>query len=107
MEAVENKGMYEDYGYVASFAGPGGGRVLIVAGTRDAAVAQVAETLTNRADLDALARTSGGAAAFEALYKIDGLDSLNVDGKLLVASSRQAFALWGPAARRQTHFPAG
>jgi hypothetical protein len=106
MEAIENKGMYEDYGYVGSFAGPAGGRIVIIAGTRDAALSQVAETVTTREGLSQLAGKAAGAPAFEALYVIDGLDQLNVDGRLLVAAPRDQAAIWGTGGRG-THFPAG
>lgn len=106
MEAIENKGMYEDYGYVGSFAGPAGGRIVIIAGTRDAALSQVAETVTSREGLRQLAGKAAGAAAFEALYVIDGLDQLNVDGRLLVAAPRDQAAIWGTGGRG-AHFPAG
>ncbi len=106
MEAIENKGMYEDYGYVGSFAGPAGGRIVIIAGTRDAALSQVAETVTSREGLSQLAGKAAGAPAFEALYVIDGLDQLNVDGRLLVAAPRDQAAIWGTGGRG-THFPAG
>ncbi|WP_184720558.1 helix-turn-helix domain-containing protein [Caulobacter sp.] len=106
MEAIENKGMYEDYGYVGSFAGPAGGRIVIIAGTRDAALSQVAETVTSRDGLRQLAGKAAGAPAFEALYVIDGLDQLNVDGRLLVAAPRDQAAIWG-AGGRGAHFPVG
>lgn len=106
MEAIENKGMYEDYGYVGSFAGPAGGRIVIIAGTRDAALSQVAETVTSREGLSQLAGKAAGAPAFEALYVIDGLDQLNVDGRLLVAAPRDQAAIWGTGGRG-AHFPAG
>lgn len=106
MEAIENKGMYEDYGYVGSFAGPAGGRIVIIAGTRDAALSQVAETVTSREGLRQLAGKAAGAPAFEALYVIDGLDQLNVDGRLLVAAPRDQAAIWGTGGRG-AHFPAG
>ena len=42
---------YRDYGYVSTFAGPGGNQFVILAGTRDIAVMRTAEVATQESTL--------------------------------------------------------
>jgi hypothetical protein len=91
----ENK--IHDYGYFATFTGPTGNRIVIIAGTRDVAAMHMAETVTAPRTLDALVKSAGTAPAFEALYEVYGMDRLNLDGKLLLTSALDSATLWsGP-----------
>jgi hypothetical protein len=81
---------YRDYGFLSTFPGPGGNRFLIISGTRDAGVMQVAQAVTSAADvaeleerLEAEAAASSGSAAFEALYEVTGFDRMNLDAMLV------------------------
>ena len=94
----EGRGMYRDYGYVSTFAGPDGGRVVVVAGTRDAGLMQAAEEATRPAPLAEVARTASGARDREALYEVTGMRRLNVGGRLVAASALDSKALRPPAA---------
>ncbi len=87
-----------DYGYVASYPGPGGGRIMVIAGTRDVALIQAAEALGRRASLEELARKTRGAAGFEALYMVEGLARTNLDGKLVLAAPLKTRDIWTPQA---------
>jgi hypothetical protein len=88
---------FHDYGYFATFAGPSGNRIVVIAGTRDVAAMHMAETVTNPRTLDALLKQSGGAPGFEALYEVYGMDRLNLDGKLLLTSPLDSANIWtGP-----------
>ena len=89
---------YRDYGYVSTFAGPSGNRLVIVAGTRDTAVMQTAEMLTNPQRLAELSGRVGREAAFEALYEVYGVDRTNIEARLLVASALEASAIWSEQA---------
>lgn len=100
-------GMYRDYGYVSTFPGPGGGRVVVVAGTRDAALMQAAEDGTRASRLKEAARGAEGAGAFEALYEVDGMNRLNVGGRLVVASPLDPRRLWTGGAPPRAAAPAG
>ncbi|HET9445291.1 MAG TPA: hypothetical protein VFO35_03480, partial [Steroidobacteraceae bacterium] len=44
-------GEFRDYGYFSTFAGPGGNRIVIIAGTRDIGVAQTARSLSQRKEV--------------------------------------------------------
>jgi len=91
----ENK--VHDYGYFATFTGPSGNRIVIIAGTRDVAAMHMAETVTAPHTLAALVQSAGTAPAFEALYEVYGMDRLNLDGKRLLTSSLDSATLWSGA----------
>ncbi len=86
---------YRDYGYVATFRGLGGNRLIVIAGTRDEGLRETAEILASRATLDALASAASERSDFEALYEVSGLDRVNLGGRLVVASPLDANVIWG------------
>jgi hypothetical protein len=83
---------YRDYGYLAAFAGPSGNQFVVIAGTRDAALTHVAETLTISSKLDELRRHVGASGSLEALYEVGGMDRVSIDGRLVQASARYTAA---------------
>jgi len=83
----------QDFGYVAALPGPAGNRVLIVAGTRDAAVMQMAELVTNAKQLDAL-RQRVGDDSFEALYRVRSIQNMNLDSSLVIARKLNTKGIW-------------
>lgn len=99
--------MYRDYGYVSTFRGPAGNRVVVIAGTRDAALMQAAEDWTRRDKLQEAARQAGGADAFEALYEVDGMNRLSIGGRLVRASPLDSRKLWTGATPPRAPVPAG
>jgi len=98
--------VYRDYGYFSTFKGPNGNRIVIVAGTRDVALMQTAEAVTERKTLGEAVKRGGDPDAFEALYEVDGMNRQNVDGRLLLASPLDAARIWNGAGQR-AQFPAG
>jgi hypothetical protein len=86
----EGRGLYRDYGYVSTFAGPDGGRVVVIAGTRDAGLMQAAEEATRPDAIRQADGAAGGARDREALYETTSLYRLNVRGRLLAASKLEA-----------------
>lgn len=90
---------YHDYGYFSTFRGPNGNEIIVIAGTRDLALTQMAEALTSTSGLSELAARAGPATSFEALYEVYGMDRLNLDGKLLVTSALNTAAIWKDAPR--------
>jgi hypothetical protein len=86
--------MYHDYGYFATFSGPTGNQIVVIAGMRDVAVMNMAQTLTRRRTLDQLTASAGGAQSFEALYDVFGMDRMNLDGKLLLTSKLNTARIW-------------
>jgi hypothetical protein len=83
-----------DYGYFATFAGPEGNRIVVIAGTRDVAAMHMSETLTHPRMLDALLSQAQGQPGFEALYEVYGMNRLNLDGKLLFTAPLDSARIW-------------
>jgi hypothetical protein len=93
-----NRSPRRDFGYIASFPGPSGNRILIVAGTRDAAVMQAAEVATDPAQLERIAARTGNATDFEALFEVRTLGTLNLGSILVLARPLKLDRLWRPGA---------
>lgn len=83
-----------DYNYIASVPGPTGNRMLIVAGTRDAALMQAARTVADPATLAALAARTGDAEAIEALFRVNTIGDVDLDSALVVARPLHDTAAW-------------
>ena len=83
---------YKDYGYFSTFAGPGGNRVVVISGTRDAAVANTAAAVAHSDSLQQLSQHS--RRNFEALYEVYGVDRISVDSKLLITDALNTSAIW-------------
>lgn len=63
----------QDFGYLAAFDGPSGGRVVVIAGGRDIGVMQAAEIATDAKQIPAKMKRP-----YERLYKVDGLGRTNL-----------------------------
>ncbi len=87
-------GTTRDFAYVSAFAGTEGNRYVVVTGTRDAAVMQAAAMASTPAALDVRRARTGDADAYEALYEVEGLDRVNMGGKLVVAAPLAADRIW-------------
>ena len=92
--SIRGERKFHDYGYFATFAGPSGNRIVVIAGTRDVAAMHMAETLTSPHALQALTAQAGKSPGFEALYEVYGMDKLNLDGKLLLTSPLDSNTIW-------------
>jgi hypothetical protein len=99
--SIRGERKFHDYGYFATFAGPSGNHIVVIAGTRDVAAMHMAETLTKPSALQALTASAGKTPGFEALYEVYGMDKLNLDGKLLLTSPLDSTTIWtgGPGER--------
>jgi hypothetical protein len=84
---------YRDYGYFSTFAGSNGNRIVIIAGTRDVALANTAEAVAHPASI-ALLTPSSERRDFEALYEVYGMEGTNVDSKLLTTAPLNTTAIW-------------
>lgn len=93
----QNEGKSVDYGYFSTFLGPDGNRIVILAGTRDIGMMQTTEALTGARTLAALQQQAGGAASFEALYEVDGIKQMNLNGRLLGVSPLATEKIWNAA----------
>ena len=94
-----------DYGYVAAFRGPGGNRIVVIAGARDTGLQQAAEALANPDALKALLKTVGDADSFEALYEAEGIGRSTLGGHLEIAAPRNKVNPW--TAQPNLSFPIG
>lgn len=84
-----------DYGYLASLPGPTGNHLVIIAGTRDAALLQMAELASDTGKLRQMNRRAGARPeGFEALYQVRTMGSLNLSGKLLVERPLKSRGIW-------------
>lgn len=85
---------YHDYGYFATFPGPTGNQILIIAGMRDVALMQTAAEVSGLSTIDQLTASAGAAQSFEALYDVDGMERTNIGGKLLLTSKLDISKIW-------------
>lgn len=84
--------MHYDYGYISSFEGPNGNRILVLAGTRDIGVMQTAEAVTNPQTLNELSAAVKGSNSLEAVYEVEGLGRMNLSGRLILSDPRPDLA---------------
>jgi hypothetical protein len=87
-------GEFRDYGYFSTFAGPSGNRVVVIAGTRDIGVMQVAQSLSQRHDVRELCQRAGEAKAFESLVEVSGVGKTGLQSRLLFVTAMQADKVW-------------
>jgi hypothetical protein len=85
-----------DYALISSFAGINGNRVVVIAGTRDAALMQAADFATRSDTLAALASAAAGRADFDALIEVESLRDTGLRAKLVTLAPRLAEADWSP-----------
>lgn len=90
---ADGKVPQRDFGYIASLRGPTGNRILIIAGTRDPAVIQMAEVAADQQQLDAIAAKAGDGA-FEALFEVRTLGNLNLGSSLVLSRPMRAESIW-------------
>ncbi|HKU15934.1 MAG TPA: hypothetical protein VJQ52_16185 [Steroidobacteraceae bacterium] len=87
-------GEFRDYGYFSTFAGPDGNRIVVIAGTRDVGVMQVAQSLAHRSEVSELSRRAGAAQAFESLVEVSGVGKTGLHTRLLFVSAMKADTIW-------------
>jgi hypothetical protein len=88
------EGEFRDYGYFSTFAGPGGNRIVVIAGTRDIGVMQIAQSLSRRSDIHDLCKNAGAARAFESLVEVSGMGKTGLQARPLFVSAMQAEKVW-------------
>ncbi|HTJ19171.1 MAG TPA: hypothetical protein VL494_20455 [Steroidobacteraceae bacterium] len=91
---ASSDGEFRDYGYFSTFAGPNGNRVVVIAGTRDIGVMQIAQSLAARHDVDDLCKNAGKAPAFESLVEISGMGKTGFKSRSLFVSGMKAEKIW-------------
>jgi hypothetical protein len=91
---VPGEQTYHDFGYFATFAGPSGNQIMIIAGTRDVAVMHTAESVTHPDSLQQLSARSGNLRSFDALYDVFAMDGTNLNGTLLLTGRIDTARIW-------------
>jgi hypothetical protein len=91
---VPGEQTYHDIGYFATFAGPSGNQIMIVAGTRDVAVRRMAESITRPDSLQQLMARSGNQRSFEALYDVFAMNGTDLNGTLLLTGKIDTTRIW-------------
>jgi len=89
-----NDGEFRDYGYFSTFAGPNGNRVLVIAGTRDVGVMQIAQSLSQRRAVEDICQRAGATAAFESLVEVSGVGKTGLQSRSLFVSALKADKIW-------------
>jgi len=85
---------YTDYGYVSTFPGPAGNRIVIISGTRDTGVMHSADAATHASMIDEIRNEAGAASSFESLYEVHGVAKASIGAKRLFASTMKTAHLW-------------
>jgi len=91
---VPGEQTYHDFGYFATFAGPSGNQIMIIAGTRDVAVMATAESITHPDSLQQLSARSGNLRSFDALYDVFAMNGTNLNGTLLLTGRIDTSRIW-------------
>jgi hypothetical protein len=87
-------GEFRDYGYFSTFAGPGGNRIVIIAGTRDIGVMQTAQSLSHLKEIRELCGQAGDATSFESLLEVTGVGKTGLRARTLLVSAIDADSIW-------------
>jgi len=95
---VPGEQTYHDFGYFATFAGPSGNQITIIAGTRDVAVMATAESLTHPDSLQQLSARSGNVRSFDALYDVFAMNGTNLNDTLLLTGKIDTARIWADEA---------
>jgi hypothetical protein len=96
---VPGEQTYHDFGYFATFAGPSGNQIMIIAGTRDVAVMQTAESVTRADSLQQLSMRSGNIRSFDALYDVFAMNGTDLNGTLLLTGKIDTARIWADEPR--------
>ena len=91
---VPGEQKYHDFGYFATFAGPTGNQIMVIAGTRDVAVTNTAESITHADSLQQLTARSNNNRSFDALYDVLAMNGTNLNGTLLLTGRIDTARIW-------------
>jgi hypothetical protein len=91
---VPGEQKYHDFGYFATFAGPAGNQIMVIAGTRDVAVINTAESITHPDSLQQLTARSNNNRSFDALYDVFAMNGTNLNGTLLLTGKIDTARIW-------------
>lgn len=83
-----------DFGYIASFRGPSGNRITIIAGGGNAGLMQAAEVAAAEERIAQIIAASGGKGDFEAVLTVTSLHDMNMGSRLALAAPLDASSIW-------------
>lgn len=92
-DQTDQRKRHHDYGYFASFPGPSGNPIIVIAGIRDAGLTMMSDVVTNPAELRRVA-AQAKAPAFEALYEVQSLGGTNLASRLVAVHPLKTQSLW-------------
>ncbi len=91
---LEGSARYRDYAYLSTFAGPQGTRHVVIAGTRDTALRQAAEMVSDPRRIAEISARTQSVKDIEALYEVYGVSRANIEARLLVAAPLDSASIW-------------
>jgi hypothetical protein len=68
--------------------------VLVIAGTRDVGVMQIAQSLSQRRAVEDICQHAGATAAFESLVEVSGVGKTGLQSRSLFVSALKADKIW-------------
>lgn len=93
----------QDYALISKFRSVTGNWVLIIAGTRDAALMEAADYATHLDTIAEMTRSLNGAESFDALLAVESLHNVGLRARLIGVSARRTEADW--SGKRSQQFP--
>lgn len=101
----EDRVATRDYGYIARLHGPSGNAIIVIMGTRDPAILQMAQLISDPSKMAMLGRDLPSADGdFEALYEVQTMGNVNVNERRLILRPVTAGDVWYRATASQ-RFP--
>lgn len=87
---------YVDYGFLSTFPGPSGNRILVVAGMRDEGLMEMASIMASADSIADLMTAVGEPQppAMEALYRVRGMNRMNIAAERVFASDFDPRHIW-------------
>ena len=92
-----------DYALISCFPGVSGNWVIVIAGTRDAALMQAADYATRPDGLASATKSIAPGTAFEALVAVEGLRNVGLRARLITLSPRRGEIDW--SGQQSQRFP--
>lgn len=93
-----------DYGYIARLPGPSGNNIVVIAGTRDAGLLEMAELARSADQLDAARLPAAGTLqGMEALYRVRAMGSLNLGSSLVLKRKLRSQGIWDKSQSAPAH----
>lgn len=84
-----------DFGYIARLPGPSGNNIVVIAGTRDPGLLEMAELARSAGKLDAVRLPAAGTLqGMEALYQVRTMGSLNLGSSLILKRKLRSRGIW-------------